>query len=482
MRRLSGVLIWQQLSAPSLCELLFQCADGVSGADSLRPGSALRVLIGRGQDAIFEGQITAVEYLFAPDSTRQLRIRGYDLLHQLRKRQPVRVHVQVTLADVARHAVAGAGLSVEQDDASPLWQRVFQHNQTDLDLLIELAERCGQFLTLRGDTLQLITLRGIGDSVPLALGETLLETRVEVNGDPACRSVMAAGWSASRVEDFRGLAIEARVGRQVSAEVAPDSVGGNGERTLADANAQDDDQALGLAQAELDLRVAREVTLWGIAEGDPKLRPGTPIDVSGLMPEVSGRYVLTETRHTIDRQKGYTTEINTCPPPPRKRSQSTIATPACVSRVDDPDGLGRVKVTLPAYGGLETDWMGVLSPGAGGKKGFITTPDVGDRVLVLFAHEDPAHGVVLGGLFGGTAPPDTGVESGSVRRFTLVTPGGQRIRLDDTRGAIRVEDNTGNYLDLSPKQILLHGEVGITIEAPGKPIVIQGQTIDFRNA
>jgi phage baseplate assembly protein V len=125
--------------------------------------------------------------------------------------------------------------------------------------------------------------------------------------------------------------------------------------------------------------------------------------------------------------------------------------------VGDPEGLGRVKVTLPAYENLETDWMGVLSPGAGGKKGFITLPDVGDQVLVLLAHQDPAQGIVLGGLFGSKVPPDAGVEKGAVRRFTLLTPGGQRIRLDDGGSAIHIQDSTGNYVDLSPKQVVVHG-------------------------
>ena len=34
-----------------------------------------------------------------------------------------------------------------------------------------------------------------------------------------------------------------------------------------------------------------------------------------------------------------------------------------VRRIADPDGLGRVRVSLPTYNGVETDWMGVVTAG-----------------------------------------------------------------------------------------------------------------------
>jgi phage baseplate assembly protein gpV len=248
-------------------------------------------------------------------------------------------------------------------------------------------------------------------------------------------------------------------------------------------NAPDDDHMDGLAQAELDRRSAREVTLWAVTEGDPRLRPGTPMEVSGIDGSIAGRYVLTSVTHTVDPQRGFLSEISTVPPPPhRPRRQGVVATVGEVTDVDDPDGLGRVKVKLPTYNDVETDWMGVVIGGAGSGKGLIALPDVGDEVLVLFAHGDPGQGMVLGGLYGLTAPPDPGVEGGAIRRYTFVTPGGQRIRLDDDKELIRVEDSTGNSVELSPSGVTIHAAVPFTIDASGQPIVIKGKTVDFETA
>src|SRR5262249_16466253 len=146
-------------------------------------------------------------------------------------------------------------------EPGPLWQRLIQHRQSDLELLQEVAERCGLYPTVRGNILHLLTLQGIGEVVPLTLGETLLEARIEINADGVCRSVAAAGWDPARVETHEGQAVLARVGRKATAEVAPTLVGGSGKREIVDEGTVNDDHAMGIAQAELDQRVAREVTL-----------------------------------------------------------------------------------------------------------------------------------------------------------------------------------------------------------------------------
>jgi phage baseplate assembly protein gpV len=153
-----------------------------------------------------------------------------------------------------------------------------------------------------------------------------------------------------------------------------------------------------------------------------------------------------------------------------------------VTHVNDPDGLGRVKVSLPTYGDIETGWMGVLGLGAGKGKGLVMLPDVGDEVLLLLAHEDPEQGIVLGGLYGPGGPVDPGVVDGATRRYTLVTSSGHSIRMDDAKKVFRIEDSTGSFVEMTPSKVTLHSKVDLDIKAPGKRIVISGQAIDFESA
>lgn len=157
-----------------------------------------------------------------------------------------------------------------------------------------------------------------------------------------------------------------------------------------------------------------------------------------------------------------------------------MVAPGVVGRIDDPENLGRVRATLPTYGGLESEWMDVVSVGAGAKKGLVALPDVGDQVLVVFPHADPSAGVVIGGLYGTTAPPEIGIENGAVARYTLLTPGGQRVQLDDSRQLVRLENSAGSFVQFTPERVVLHAGTELILEAPGQTIVIQAQQIDFR--
>jgi phage baseplate assembly protein V len=218
-----------------------------------------------------------------------------------------------------------------------------------------------------------------------------------------------------------------------------------------------------------------------VAEGQSRLRPGARVRALGIAPMLEGVYVLTAVDHICDGVKGYVSVISTAPLPPRLNKRSATAAFGIVTHVNDPEGFGRVQVKLPTFNNVETDWMSVLLAGAGAGKGMVTLPDVGDTVLVLFPHGDPAQGIVLGGLYGAQTPAnwDWGVEGAAVRRYTFLTPGGQRVRLDDAGKAIRLENSDGSYFELSPGGITIHGKTDLKIEAPGRNIMIKGERIDF---
>jgi phage baseplate assembly protein V len=247
---------------------------------------------------------------------------------------------------------------------------------------------------------------------------------------------------------------------------------------VADVSAEEDAHVEGQVQALLDASAAREVVLRGVAQGDPRLRPLARVEIRGLSSLVNGTYVLGAVTHTIDAGRGFLSEISTAPPPSPLRPAGAGMTLGVVTEVDD--RTGRVKVQLPAHAGVETDWLQVASLGAGGKKGLTLVPDRDDTVLVLFAHDDPAEGVVIGGLYGADGPPDSGVESGRVQRFSLCSRSGHRVVLDDAKKILRVEDATGSFLELTPDGVQLHAAVPLTLEAPGHPIVIRGDAVDFK--
>jgi phage protein D/phage baseplate assembly protein gpV len=477
---LAHVRVHQRLAVPTLCELTFHPRGELDLATLPPLGAGMRVALAEGPE-LFDGDVTAIEHVHAPDGEHAVLVRGYDPLHRLRRTQHVRAQPDARLAEVADELAAELGLAAEPPDSDVAWQRLLQLGETDMELLTTLAERTGVFATVSDGTLRFVTLEGEGEPVTLTLGEELLEARVELNAGRASSAVTAVGWSPIDAEPHTSTASSPRLGREVAGEPVAGLFEQPGEAAVLDEVILAGDHAAALAQAELDVRAARALTLWGVADGDARLRPGARIETRGLGESGDGAHVLTRVHHTIDERRGFVSEVSTAPPEPHPRPRASVATLGEVTSVGDPEDRGRVQVRLTSYGDVESDWLGVVVPGAGPDKGLIALPDVGDTVLVVLPRGG-GEGVVVGGLYGRGRPPDAGVEGGATRRYTLRTPGGQIVTLDDARTAVRVEDATGSHLELSPDRVALHAAVDLEIDAPGRSVSITGKTIDFRQA
>lgn len=477
-RCLNALRVHQHLSQPSACELSFTGIDDEALA-LFKAGARLKLAVRSAGQVLFDGSISAVEIAYGSDRVRSVAVRAYDALLALRNRQTARAFVGLNAADVARELIADLGLAVQCAEHGPNWPRVLQTG-TDFDMLVEITERSGLYFALQDDALWLHTLQGHGAALALTLYDNLYEATFEANAHGASHSVAVLGWNPWRGSEHVGRANNVRSGRTAAQLVRAHEIGGVDPRWLAPRCLQSDEQAASWAQAELDARGAQALTLRGTSAGDARLRPGARVRVGGVAARLSGEHVLCSVRHTLDPQRGFLSEISTAPPLPRERESGTLLALGQVVRIDDPDRLGRVQVTLPAHGNIESDWLQVVAAGAGKGKGLVAMPDVGDRVLLLVERSDLAQAVVLGSLYGeGGLPEDQG-GLGPQASFCLVTPGGHRLRMDDGARSIHITGIDGSHIEMSPEGVRLHAAAPMTIEAPGQTLTIRAEFIDFQ--
>jgi phage baseplate assembly protein gpV/phage protein D len=469
----AAVRVQQRLSLPAICDVTFvQRARPLEHLPRIGARLALRV----DDDALlFEGDVTAIEYSSRPATGRTAHIRAYDDLHRLRARQPVKAHTDFTPASLAREVAADAGLTVEAAAEGQTIARSVQHRQHDLAFLTEICARAGLEMVVIGGVLHLLRLEESADVVELELDDTLVEARIELNASPLCRTVAARGWDPQD----RGLHNGSVDAGDVDGALT-DSLSTAPVRTLSDELLLDDAHAEEIAGAELARRNHGAVSVWGIAAGDVRLRPGATVSLAGVAPEAKTA-VITSVDHTIARTTGFRSEFTNELPAPRVRERAAIASPGIVARVDDPEGMGRVKLTLPTYADVETEWLPIVTAGGGAAKGLIAVPDVDDLVLAIFPRGEPGLGFVLGGIYR-DAHPDAGIDDGRVKRFSFLTAGGQKLQFDDTHGSIRIENKQGSYVELAPDKLVVHAATDLDIEAPGRAVTIRGNTIDFERA
>ncbi len=251
-----------------------------------------------------------------------------------------------------------------------------------------------------------------------------------------------------------------------------------------------------LALADLDLRRQGEVTATLVVEGDPALQAGRRVRVTGVRPALEGTYAITEAVHEIS-VAGYETTLSSRPPEPAPARPADQVTLGVVDDVDDPDDRARVRVRLPAYPDLVSGWAPVLLPAAGAGKGVVALPEVDDTVLVLLPGRDPAHAIVLGGLYGTESPPEPRTERpansaqtapppapGSPRRgetALLRTRDGQQVVLDGGHSLLSLTDGRSS-VELGPDLVRITAATDLLIEAPGRALRVRARTVDFEEA
>ena len=163
--------------------------------------------------------------------------------------------------------------------------------------------------------------------------------------------------------------------------------------------------------------------------------------------------------------------------------------PAVVTDVQDPDSMGRVRVKLPWASDFKDEtyeaWARVATMMAGANRGSWFIPEPEDEVLVAFEGGDPRRPYVIGALWNGVdSPPESMQQNNPIRSITsrsgikvtmddtdgavkliLETPGGQKITCTDTPPNIKVEDASGNSLEMATSGVTITAAAKLTINA-----------------
>lgn len=155
-----------------------------------------------------------------------------------------------------------------------------------------------------------------------------------------------------------------------------------------------------------------------------------------------------------------------------------------VSSLDDPEGLGRVRVTYPHLDGEESNWARLVSLMAGHERGAFFRPEVDDEVMILFEQGDGRRPYVVGGVWNAPdpPPPDDGKPTENNHRL-FKSRSGHILRFDDTAGAEKIEiiDKDGArkvILDSAGQKIQVICDTGdVEVSAGSGSVTVKAQDI-----
>jgi uncharacterized protein involved in type VI secretion and phage assembly len=175
-------------------------------------------------------------------------------------------------------------------------------------------------------------------------------------------------------------------------------------------------------------------------------------------------------------------------------NKSTLVA-AVVDDLDDPEGLGRVRVKFPHLDEELSNWARLVSAGAGHDRGNFFRPERGDEVIVAFEHDDPRRPYVLGGVWSVPDPPPADKKAVDNDLRQIVTRSGHIVRFDDGQGAERIEiiasggdqqlvlDTASKRIEVTAKQgdIVVEASAGdVTVKSSGNLKVSAGGDIEIK--
>jgi phage protein D len=474
-----------------------------------------------GPAELLGGEVTALEAEVGPDGSHVV-VRGLDASHRLFRGHRVEGYRNVSASDLVRKVAQRAGLKAGTIDNFPtVLTHVTQDGISDWDFLSRLATQCGAVLSVAGGALDFrkptpASTAPSGqagareDPLTIEKGTNLITIRATVTSAGQVPEVEVRGWDVAAKKELVAVApaatTSAKLGGTDPKQLAATFSSPKYVRPALQFGSQSQCEAA--ASALADRLAGGFVELEGTVRGNPRMRAGAAVALTGLGATFDGQYTLSATRHEFT-PSGYVTSFTVAGASERSLYGAVaggLDRPGTVSGVlnatvtdaRDPDGLGRVKVRFPVVSGAyESWWARTVQQGAGKGRGAVVLPEVGDEVLVAFGQGSFEQPYVLGGLFNGVDKPDkpwsehVGSTDGAVVRRAfgsrtgmlvehLEAPDKQQLNVSTNGGAQRislVQKPNAAVEVVTDGPVTVKAGKDVTVSTSGGDVSISGKNV-----
>lgn len=414
--------------------------------------------------ALIKGEITGLEPNFSSGNICTILVRGYTKDHRLHRGKKIRTFLQKKDSDIASTLAGEAGLQAQVDATTVTYDHLLQYDQTNMEFLQARAARIGyQVFAADGKLYFKKGEANLGDGPILTLSENLIEFQPCLASTHQADTVTVRGWDSKQKQAIVGTATPNAAmnqgGQTQTGGAAAQSAFSAAEFVLIDHPVFTQSEATELAKGLMNDLCGEFIQAEGVCEGEPGVKAGWKITITGVGTRFSGKYFVTSATH-IYKPGSYETHFtisgrhpNTVNHllEPRHNSDTSRGlvqgvVVGLVTNLNDPDDLGRVKVKYAWLGEIESWWAKLAAPMAGPERGIFYLPEVNDEVLIAFEHGDVHRPYIIGSLWSSTDKPpkknSEAVLSGKVNQRIIKTRAGHLILLDDKSGEEKVQVKT----------------------------------------
>jgi uncharacterized protein involved in type VI secretion and phage assembly len=374
---------------------------------------------------IFKGEVTSIEPEFLQKKGVTITVRGYDVSHRLHRSRVTETYQNMTFGDVARKVISDVGLSAGTvDDKGGTQDFVQQSSESAWDFLWRLARRIDNEVVADGQNIHFRKAGGPnGGPIDLDWGGKLLSFRPRATGVQQVQSVEVRAWDHKTKQAITSTKQQPKLSSQIGLDrnqVMKDGLAG-AKLVIGHMAGTTQAEVDALAQSVISRLGDSYVDAHGEAQGNPDLKAGAKVNITGVGSKFSGTYTLTSATHIFkggggSSGGGYTTRftisgrashnlVNLMSGSPDKHWASSVVI-GIVTNNQDPDNLGRVRVKYPSLSNDDEGWWArIASTSAGKDRGVLMLPQKDDEVLVAFEHDDPRKPYVLGSVWNAKDTP-----------------------------------------------------------------------------
>lgn len=440
---------------------------------------------------LFKGEVTTLEASYV-QAGAQVVIRAYDLLYRLQRGRHTQAYQNITDSDLAKKIAQRNSLALGKIDATTTtYEHVAQANVSDWDFIKARARKNGYEVAIvdgkfdfRKPTAasEAPSAGNLSSENPkqLVYNAELIEFHPRLTAGSQVKKVTVRSWDPQKKKEIVGqadaVAITVKIGDKPASLASATAEMENYVATAIPLDANNGENKLAAAMAEEIGSAFFEAD--GIAIGDPRLKAGTAVSISGVAAKFAGGHVLSHVRHVFEHEYGYRTHFEISGR--QERSLLGLSTlgdtngqisqmgppiyglvVGLVTSIKDDKKQLRVKVTFPwlapktGQGAYESTWARLVQLGAGPNTGALWVPEIDDEVLVGFEHGDIHRPYVLGGLYNGKDLPNLEVDkkdgaagnlvdSGKVKRRGFVSRKGHRLIFIDDEAAAGIVMKTSD--------------------------------------
>jgi len=469
-------------------------------SDLFKPGSPIRIDAGALNDlkTLFEGTILDTGMRIGRGHRSLMTVECRDNAYAATQVRKNRIFEKKRDADMIEEVLKDYG-SVSVDGTDYQHSEMVQYYCTDWDFALSRADACGMFILTAGSNINVFRPKTSASPVlTVTYGNDLIDFDGGFSAGDQFSGYDAVSWDPAEQKPVKERASAPALNRQGdSGPVCMAAV----DHMLLQTDAPTDGKVLKAWADSMALKagLARyrgSFSFYGAAEAVP----GCIIELKGLGRRFGGNAFIGSVEHIIEHNE-WITKAGIGIDPANITDEPDVAAPhaagllpgmeglhmAVVKRLDgDPLKQWRIQVELPWMDGRDKLlWARLSSWYATDGAGSFWLPEPGDEVLVGFVNNDPAHPVVLGGLYGGkhTPPYEYGAKNdtkalvtrGKMRVefdeekkiITLSTPAKNKVEISDDGKCIKLTDEHKNEIAMDKGGITLSSSKDITLKAKG---------------